>query len=202
FFGRNQFILISPFLIRTLPSTKSGTSLAVSTRVGNLLGAQLPEHARIASNVGILFAIVFGLFNSIILLVFKDVWGYLFTSDPAVVVLVAAILPLCALFQVADGLAGIGGGVLRGMGRQTIGAALNLVAYYGCALPLGTWLTFQMDWGLKGLWTGLFVALFVIGAGETVFICTTDWDKEIKRCMDRVRCDGDFSDSDTVTDVV
>lgn len=179
---------------------ESGIAIAASNRIGNLLGAQLPDHSRIASNVGILFAFFFGLLNSFVLLALKDVWGLLFTSDPAVITLVSIILPLCAIFQIADGLASICGGILRGMGRQNFGAALNLVAYYGCALPLGTWLTFSNGWGLKGLWTGLCVALFVIGVGEWVFVGTTNWRKEVKRCLDRI--DEEECNNNIVKDVV
>ena len=56
----------------------------------------------------------------------------------AVVSLVASILPLVALFQVFDGLAGVTGGILRAAGKQFTGAMLNLSAYYviGASLSL------------------------------------------------------------------
>jgi hypothetical protein len=63
-------------------------------------------------------------------------------------------MPLVASFQVVDGLAGSCGGVLRGMGRQHLGAAFNIVAYYILALPLGIWLAFRAEYGLQGLWIG------------------------------------------------
>lgn len=47
-----------------------------------------------------------------------------------VVSLVAAILPLVALFQVFDGLSAITAGILRAVGKQFTGALLNLSAYY------------------------------------------------------------------------
>ena len=63
-------------------------------------------------------------------------------------------MPLVASFQVADGLAGSCGGVLRGLGRQHLGAAFNLLAYYVLALPLGITLAFRAGYGLQGLWIG------------------------------------------------
>jgi hypothetical protein len=62
-------------------------------------------------------------------------------------------MPYVATFQIADGLAQANGGCLRGMGRQHIGAAVNLVAYYCMALPCGIYLAFH-GWGLAGLWAG------------------------------------------------
>ena len=53
-------------------------------------------------------------------------WGHLFNDDPAVVKLVASILPLVALFQVVDGIGAVTGGVLRAQGKQFTGALLNL----------------------------------------------------------------------------
>ena len=64
-------------------------------------------------------------------------------------------MPLVASFQVADGLAGSCGGVLRGQGRQHLGAAFNIVAYYVLALPLGITLAFHWGYGLPGLWVGV-----------------------------------------------
>ena len=83
-----------------------------------------------------------------------QVFGYLFSDDANVVALVAQVMPLVASFQVADGLAGSCGGVLRGQGRQHLGAAFNLLAYYVLALPLGITLAFRAGYGLQGLWIG------------------------------------------------
>lgn len=89
--------------------------------------------------------------------------------------LVSKVMPLVASFQVADGLAGSCGGVLRGQGmrhystvcvhsltrsfvatagRQHLGALFNLVAYYVLALPIGITLAFYHNQGLQGLWIG------------------------------------------------
>jgi hypothetical protein len=70
------------------------------------------------------------------------------------------VMPLVASFQVADGLAGSCGGVLRGQGRQHLGAAFNLVAYYVLALPLGIALAFHWGYGLPGLWIGTYTPFF------------------------------------------
>jgi hypothetical protein len=73
-------------------------------------------------------------------------------------------MPLVASFQVADGLAGSCGGVLRGQGRQHLGAAFNLVAYYVLALPLGIALAFHWGYGLPGLWVGTYTLLFLFSS--------------------------------------
>lgn len=55
--------------------------------------------------------------------------------------------PVESFDQVADGLANSCGGVLRGQGRQHLGAAFNLIAYYVLALPLGISLAFKFGQG-------------------------------------------------------
>ncbi|EED81033.1 predicted protein [Postia placenta Mad-698-R] len=90
--------------------------------------------------------------------------------------------------DIADALAGSCGGVLRGQGRQHLGAIFNLVAYYILALPLGITVAFhpRTHMGLKGLWLGQDVALFIIAFGEYAVVWLgTDWDKEVQRSIDR-----------------
>ncbi len=44
----------------------------------------------------------------------------MFSDDERVVALVARVMPLVASFQIADGLAGACGGVLRGQGQRDL----------------------------------------------------------------------------------
>ena len=64
--------------------------------------------------------------SSIMFLVFRTKWAYLFNDDPEVVSIVASVLPIVAMYQVFDGTNNVGGGVLRARGMQVIGAWLNL----------------------------------------------------------------------------
>src|SRR4051812_40850695 len=52
-------------------------------------------------------------------------------------------------------LQGIARGVLRGCGRQTIGAVTNLSGYWLLALPLGSLLAFKAKLGIEGMFCGL-----------------------------------------------
>lgn len=46
-------------------------------------------------------------------------------------------------------------GVVRGAGRQTVGAATNFVSYWLLGLPLAALLAFRCHLGVHGLWLGL-----------------------------------------------
>ncbi|KAI7899044.1 mate-domain-containing protein [Cokeromyces recurvatus] len=168
-----------------------GVSVAASNRIGNALGASLAQTAKIASYITICLAVFFGTLNSTFFMLTRDRIGYLFTSDEDVVRLVSQIIPLCALFQIADGISGVCGGVIRGMGRQSFAAWVNLFSYYVVALPVGYWLTFVKGWGIKGLWIGLTLALFLVATGSLLFLLTADWNHEVRKTQLRVKAEED-----------
>ena len=49
-------------------------------------------------------------------------------------------------------------GILRGSGRQSLGAAVNFCSYYIVGLPIGIVLALVADLGALGLWSGLGIA--------------------------------------------
>ncbi|KAI0820462.1 MATE efflux family protein [Trametes gibbosa] len=162
--------------------------VAASTRVGNLIGARSVNGAKRASHASALLSVVAGTVVMVVLLATKDIFGYLYSDDESVVVLVSKVMPLVASFQIADGLAGSCGGVLRGQGRQHLGALFNLIAYYVLALPLGITLAFhpKTHLGLQGLWIGQVIALFIVGFSEYAVVWLgTDWEKEIRLSVER-----------------
>lgn len=103
--------------------------------------------------------------------------------------IVAAIIPLVALFQLTDGVSGASGGLLRGAGKavrtlsspsglrltfshlQPLGALINLTSYYLIGLPVGLAVAFAgPKLGLFGLWLGLSLALSWTACFSTVVI--------------------------------
>ncbi|OBZ68673.1 putative transporter C11D3.06 [Grifola frondosa] len=176
-------LCLLPLILNTIPF---GIGVAASTRVGNLIGARDAFGAKRASHASALLSVVVGSAVMIIMMATKDVFGYIFSDDDAVVHLVSKVMPLVASFQIADGLAGSCGGVLRGQGRQHLGAIFNLVAYYVLALPMGIALAFRTSLGLQGLWIGQVVALFIVGMGEYAVVWLgTDWDREVQQGIER-----------------
>ncbi len=144
-----------------------GISIGTATRVGNLIGAgrfERAEHAgRAAMVLGVQAMAVFAL----VFVVFREALPALYGAEPAVVAAAAAALPVAAAFQLFDGLQVVAGGVLRGMGRTKILAAVHLVAFYVLGLPLAYELAFRRGLGLEGLWWGL-----CLGLGSAAFALT------------------------------
>ncbi|KAI0769826.1 MATE efflux family protein [Fomes fomentarius] len=182
-------IMTTDQVLNTIPF---GIGVAASARVGNFIGARAPIAAKRASHASALLSVVVGVIVMTVLVATKDVFGYLYSDDDAVVELVSKVMPLVASFQIADGLAGSCGGVLRGQGRQHLGAFFNLIAYYVIALPLGITLAFHQrtHLGLQGLWIGQVVALFIVGLSEYgVVWLGTDWEREVQRGIERNRAE-------------
>ena len=109
-------------------------SIAGSTRVANLIGASLPDAAKVTTRVIFVVGTIAGLFNMIMLSSLRFYIPRLFTQDKDVIELAAATLPINAAFQLFDALAAQCNGVLRGLGKQSIGGIICLVAFYGVSI--------------------------------------------------------------------
>jgi MATE family multidrug resistance protein len=150
-------IMTADQVLNTIPF---GVGVATSARVGNLLGAKNAKGAALAASTAAWLSMLLGSIVLAILMATREYFARLFNDDEQVVRMTADVLPYVALFQIADGLNGSCGGALRGMGRQHIGAAVNIVSYYCGALPLGIYLAFH-GWSLSGLWVGQCIALYI-----------------------------------------
>ncbi|OAG09434.1 MATE efflux family protein [Paraphaeosphaeria sporulosa] len=175
-------IMTADQVMNTIPF---GLGVAASGRVGNLLGARKATGARRASLCAATLSVLFGTLILAALMGTKNVFGRIFNDDDDVVALVSKVMPFVALFQIADGLNGSCGGALRGMGKQWVGALVNVIAYYCAGLPAGIYLAFH-GWGLAGLWIGNCAGLYIVGTLELVIIMLSRWDKEVENALGRI----------------
>jgi len=131
-----------------------GLSVAASVRIGTLMGDGQPGRGKAVLAVALASGAAFTALNALVLLSARYGWGFLFTSDEAVVAAVAGTLPSMALFNVFDTTQAVLSGAVRGVGRQAIGAAGNLVAYCGVGLGMSYFLSTSTGMGLSGIWLG------------------------------------------------
>ena len=176
-------IMTADQILNTIPF---GLGVATSSRVGNLLGSRDTKGARRAAHLAAILSVIFGCVVLTILMSTRHHFAKIFNNDPKVIELTSEIMPFVALFQIADGMNGSCGGVLRGMGRQHLGAAVNLVSYYCFALPLGIYLAFPVGLGLQGLWVGQCVALYCAGILEWIIVACSQWEEEVRRAFKRM----------------
>ncbi len=132
-----------------------GIGGAAATRVGNAIGrADQPGAQRSALiclglGVGVmsLSALAFALAPGFL--------SRLYTADPAVLEIAAALLPIAAAFQIFDGLQAVSAGILRGLADTRWPAVIALFGFWGLGLPLGYLFAFHLELGPRGLWWGL-----------------------------------------------
>lgn len=103
----------------------------------------------------------------------------LFTRDPEVMRQMLNMLPICAAFQVLDGLVSSCNGILCAAGRPKLASRSQLSSCYLIGLPLSFYLAFQAEWKLLGIWTGCFVSFAVIAVLELWFVFRLDWQRAL-----------------------
>ncbi|HRV82512.1 MAG: MATE family efflux transporter [Planctomycetes bacterium] len=148
-----------------------GIGLAASARVGNLIGEGRLERARrsarwafgMGAGTMACFALVFYFGRH------ELPWLYTNAGEIDVRMAAASILPIAAAFQIFDGIQVVGSGVLRGAGQTRASAFFNFLGYWPLALPLGWFLTFRMDMGIRGIWWGLALGLAGVATGLIVW---------------------------------
>ncbi|KAF2621725.1 MATE efflux family protein [Macroventuria anomochaeta] len=159
--------------------------VAVSTRLGNLIGAGSLKAARIATKCYILTFLAIGLADFVVLAACKNILPKAFTTDPVVQGIVSTVLPLLAVFQLCDSTTALVNALLRGLGKQAIGGWCNLFVYYAIAVPLALGLCFEADWKLLGLWTGCAVGSSCISVTEGVYMKFYDWERAVEEARGR-----------------
>ncbi|XP_060703744.1 multidrug and toxin extrusion protein 1-like [Hemiscyllium ocellatum] len=139
-----------------------GYGVAAAVCVGNALGAGNPEKAINITKATLWCTGILALVISVILESIHDVIGYIFTNDEEIIHLVGKLLPIVAANQLFDSLACVNGGVLRGTGKQKLGAIGNLVGFYLIGFPIGISLMFAAKFGIIEVHSGN-IAVITVG---------------------------------------
>ncbi|KAL2654054.1 hypothetical protein R1flu_022182 [Riccia fluitans] len=163
-----------------------GLSSAASTRVANKLGAGLPSDAKAAVKLTMSVALVEGFTAAILLLSLRNIFPYLFSSEPVVVSYVSSMVPFLAVIAVMDCCQGTLSGVARGCGWQDLGAYTNLCAFYGIGIPLGLLLSFHFHLHGYGLWGGIIAGQVVQTFLLSSITCTLNWQNLADEAAERV----------------
>ncbi|XP_029360004.1 multidrug and toxin extrusion protein 1-like [Echeneis naucrates] len=162
-----------------------GISAASSVRVGNALGAGNIEQAKLSCKASIICTFIIACFVGLSLALCKDVVGYIFTSEQDILERVSKVILIYGFLHLFDAIACVTGGVLRGAGKQMIGALCNLVGYYFIGFPIGVSLMFAVHMGIEGLWTGLTICVLMQTIFFITYIYKLDWNMAVKDALRR-----------------
>ena len=135
----------------------TGIAVSTSSLVGNFIGA---KKTGVAIKIGTYALILDFITQSLIGLCIYYLGQYFvaaYTDDSIIQHICDIILPFLSLFTLIDGLAAVGSGVLRGGGKQLIGAILNVISFYMIGIPVAYYLCFHTILEVRGLMMGLSV---------------------------------------------
>ena len=137
-----------------------GISAAAAISVGHAVGAGDRARARRSGSMAIALGGITMAGAALAFIFIPRLLVHVYTHDQATVTVAVNLLALAAVFQIFDGIQGVGTGAMRGLGH-TRGPMLINLTVYGIGLPAGYLLCFKTHLGVYGLWTGLTGALIV-----------------------------------------
>ncbi|GLJ54563.1 hypothetical protein SUGI_1171970 [Cryptomeria japonica] len=158
-----------------LYSLQIALAACASTRVGNELGGNNPVGAYHAAVVAVGLSVVVGCAGASAMIVGRNAWGMVFSTDQGVLGGVGKLMCFMAVAEIFNFPLTVAGGVLRGTARPTVGVFLSLGSFYLFGLPIGVFLAFQWKLRLVGLLMGFLIAVAVCSALTLAVVFRTDW---------------------------
>ncbi|MCK9237445.1 MAG: MATE family efflux transporter [Thiopseudomonas sp.] len=137
--------------------------MATTVRVGQAMGAQQPQQARFAALVAMGTALLVACISAGYMTWFRESIARIYTEDPVVLSIAAALIIYAAVFQFSDAIQVTAAGALRGYQDTRMTMLITLVSYWGIGLPIGYTLGLT-DYlgsaqGPAGMWQGLIAGL-------------------------------------------
>jgi multidrug resistance protein, MATE family len=140
----------------------AGLGNAGSVRVGYAVGAGDTPLARRAGFLAFGIGAAFMGCMAVVFLAAPAALVGLMTNSQEVARLAIPLLGITALFQVSDGIQGVGAGVLRGAGDTHFTFVANVVGHWLIGLPVALLLGFVAKEGVFGIWWGLAAGLTAV----------------------------------------
>ncbi|CAL8157100.1 unnamed protein product [Prunus armeniaca] len=162
----------------------SSLSVGVSTRVGNELGANRPERAKLATIVGLSYSFILGFSALLFAVTVRNIWASMYTQDSEIITLTSMVLPIIGLCELGNCPQTTGCGVLRGTARPKLGANINLGCFYLVGMPVAVWLGFLAGFDFRGLWLGLLAAQGSCVVTMLFVLARTNWELQAQRAKE------------------
>jgi MATE family multidrug resistance protein len=165
--------------------------IALITRVGQSVGEGNPVRARFVAWVGVWMSLAFGVLSALFIVAFRQQIAQAYTSDVVVQQACVQLLLLAALFQLSDATQVATSCAIRGYKVTRQPMQIQLLAFWGFALPLGCWLGLAPQWmpwsparpmQAAGFWIGLVIGLTV----AAVLLSWSLWRLSLQRAREAV----------------
>lgn len=139
-----------------------GIGNAGSVRVGWAVGARNTPQARQSGLMAFAAGACIMTVAALVFALFPGPLARLSGAPPDVVELLLPLFMVSAIFQVFDGVQGVGAGVLRGAGQTRFTFMANIVGHYVIGVPVALLLGFKLGLGVVGIWWGLCAGLICV----------------------------------------
>nr|CCA24352.1 Multidrug/Oligosaccharidyllipid/Polysaccharide (MOP) Flippase Superfamily putative [Albugo laibachii Nc14] len=152
-----------------------GVGVSANVRVGNALGAGMPQLAKLVARISLYSILVLGCVMGALCVLFRNYIPLILINDRESVSEASNALLVFVWYAVMDGLNCVIQGIYRGAGRQNIAAKVNAVSYYLIGLPIAALLAFKANLGVSGLWIGFGIGMSVAFVSCSWMLARADW---------------------------
>jgi MATE family multidrug resistance protein len=139
-----------------------GVGQAGSVRVGWAVGARNTPGARRSGLVAFAGGAGIMAVSALLFWLIPGPLARMLSDQQEVISATVPLLAVCAVFQLSDGIQGVGAGVLRGAGDTRFPFLANVVGHYFVGLPISIALGLFGGLGVNGLWWGLCAGLTAV----------------------------------------
>ncbi|XP_027077896.1 protein DETOXIFICATION 27 isoform X2 [Coffea arabica] len=165
-----------------------GFFAATGVRVANELGAGNGKGARFATIVSVATSTIIGLFFCLIIIIFHNEIGLIFSSSKPVLDAVNQLTVLLAVTILLNSIQPVLSGVAVGSGWQSQVACVNVACYYLVGFPLGLTMEWVFHQGVMGIWAGMIFGGTVLQTLILVIITARcDWEKEAQKASNHIK---------------
>ncbi|EKG00153.1 hypothetical protein TCSYLVIO_008917 [Trypanosoma cruzi] len=151
-------------------ASASGTFIAASVLVGNAIGEGKPLLARRMAFCCLCMTVTIAMLSLIVVYLARNLIPRIFTDDKKVISIVHSLLKYFFVYHVFDAFQSGVMGVLRGCGKQKLGAYVILLVYSIVGVPLGIILFLKTGFGIGALWFGPAFGVMVAGFPVYMYI--------------------------------
>lgn len=152
-----------------------GISIATTTLVGQFIGAGDAESAKRAAYNSLRIVVLFMGTMGVMFFLFRSQLIRVFNPDPEVIAVGATLLIYAAVFQVFDGTAMVGTGVLRGSGDTRWPSLVSIGIAWGVFVPLVYLMIIRLDLGVTGGWLAASIWIGTLGLAMFGGVCKRRW---------------------------
>lgn len=166
-----------------------GIQISASTLVGNMLGANKPQMAKIYCWASTAFAILvwclaaFGLFFG------ASALARFYSDEEDVRAATAPLMRIYALVGFCDACQFVLSGVSRCVGYQRFAAIVYVCVYFGVMMPLGAYLAFSAHWGVNGMWWSFLAGTILASGIFAAQMNSADWAYLARRAIEQIEGD-------------